>query len=175
MQTNHGKCEVLCTTCCKHVRILIWYALLDLLAWIFLKCAPHKMYLLVPFVGLFGLQSVTLFPGLPPLRSVLSLWWLSFWRSDPWKKHTSKRLDRWGHCCHHLFIRVGNCRSSSCKHSVPFFFCILESTLQLESKVKRAWIFGRTKDVTRCRANPWDDYLQGAVNVIQCLRLIMVV
>lgn len=62
---------VLRTTCCKHVRILIWYMhFLIYLAWIFLKYAVHKMYLLVPFVGLFGLQSVALFPGLPPLRSI---------------------------------------------------------------------------------------------------------
>lgn len=58
--------------------------------------------------------------------------------------------------------------------SPPFFwyFGVNTSTwIQGETGL----IFGWTKDVARCRANPWDDYLQGAVNVIQCLRLIMVV
>ena len=56
MQTYHWKCAVLCTTCCKRIRT--WF---DMHFWIhwhgcFLKCALHRMYLLVPFVvGLFGL------------------------------------------------------------------------------------------------------------------------
>lgn len=86
----------LCTTCCKHVRILIWYELLDSLAWDFFEMCPQdvspcSLWVVWTWMVLSlnkALPSYLVFHLCAP--SVLSLRWLSFWRSDPWRKHIKK-------------------------------------------------------------------------------------
>ncbi len=96
---------------------MIWYALLDSLAWLFFEMCPAQdvspcsfcCWVVWTWMVLSSLNYMSLSSRLFHLcaPSVLSLWWLSFWRSDPMKKKHMKKAWQVGNLLIHFDVFLG--------------------------------------------------------------------